>query len=108
MTDAIARTRWSTLMFTGDGENIFAGSDNSGAHDVSVWDVAARGQYVKSIENGKEPLVDLDVRLNPLPFDTPNSFIVASSSFGMAQRVWSWQYLYLGECSKDEMVCFRG
>ncbi|PVG02155.1 WD40 repeat-like protein [Serendipita vermifera] len=60
MTDAIARTRWTTLMFTGDGDNIFAGSDNSGAHDVSVWDVAARGQYVKSIENGKEPLIDLD------------------------------------------------
>lgn len=60
MMDTIARTRWSTLMFSGDGDHIFAGSDSAGSHEIFVWDVAARGQYLKTMENGKEPLVDLD------------------------------------------------
>lgn len=60
MTDTIARTRWSTMMFAGDGEHLFAGSDTANSHEVFVWDVAAGGQYLKTMENGKEPLSDLD------------------------------------------------
>ncbi|KAG8829801.1 chromatin binding protein [Serendipita sp. 399] len=58
--DTIARTRWTTMMFTGDGEHIFAGSDSSNSHEIFVWDVAAGGTYYKTMENGKEPPVDLD------------------------------------------------
>jgi hypothetical protein len=36
---------------------------DSGSHQIFVWDVAARGQFLKTIENGKEPLVDMDVRV---------------------------------------------
>ena len=41
------------------------GPMDSGSHQIFVWDVAGRGQFLKTIENGKEPLVDMDVRLNP-------------------------------------------
>lgn len=67
------------MMFSGDGENLFAGisypfmldhtihlfqgSDTAGSHEIFGWDVAAGGQYLRTMENGKEPLVDLDVRL---------------------------------------------
>lgn len=77
MTDTIGRTRWSVMTFSGDGEHLFAGnmtmrssrralnplpgSDSAGSHEVFVWDVGARGQYLKTMENGKEPLMDLDV-----------------------------------------------
>lgn len=52
-----------------------SGSDSAGSHEIFVWDVVARGQYLKTMENGKEPLVDLDVsivslRSHSLDFDT--------------------------------------
>ena len=41
---------------------IYLGSDAANSHEIFVWDVAAGGQYLKTMENGKEPLSDLDVR----------------------------------------------
>ena len=77
------------------------GPMDSGSHQIFVWDVAARGQFLKTIENGKEPLVDMDVRLNPRRAtndlenpDDPCS--VASTPLGDAKRDSIREDLHMG------------
>jgi hypothetical protein len=59
-----------------------SGPMDSGSHQIFVWDMAAQGQFLKTIENGKEPLIDMDVRLNPSRQITFWKFLTANARSG--------------------------
>lgn len=61
--DLINRTPWNTLRFSNDGEYIIGGAGHKAAHQIYLWDHST-GSLTKILEGPKDPLEDLDVRLD--------------------------------------------
>ena len=47
---------------------IFSGAADPATHKIYIWDISNDGQFVSTLDGGREPLLHLHVTIHPTPF----------------------------------------
>jgi COMPASS component SWD1 len=60
--DPITKTAWHTMSYSPDGDWLAGGAADPANHKIYMWDIQHNGQFVTTLDGGREPLVHVDVR----------------------------------------------
>ena len=60
-SDPINRVAWHNMAYSPDGIWLAGGSSDSATHKIYIWDLSSDGQFVTSLDGGREPLLDVTV-----------------------------------------------
>ena len=51
------------MSYSPDGEWLAGGSADPATHKIYIWDISSDGQFATALDGGREPLLDVSVRL---------------------------------------------
>ena len=55
------------MSYSPDGEWLAGGSADPATHKIYIWDISSDGQFATALDGGREPLLDVSVRMLSLP-----------------------------------------